>query len=67
MTSLAEAADLRRLRHHRQLLKFCGMEHATMQSGMFRVQSRLVKELQAENRHPTNEEAALARYIGWRG
>jgi transposase len=31
---LAEAGDLRRFRHHRQFLKFCGMDLATVQSGL---------------------------------
>jgi transposase len=35
-TMLAETGDLRRFRHHRQFLKFCGMDLATVQSGMFR-------------------------------
>ena len=43
MTLLAEAGDLRRFRHHRQFLKFCGMDLATVQSGMFRGQSRISK------------------------
>ena len=43
MTILAEAGDLRWFRHHRQFLKFCGMDLATMQSGMFRGQSRISK------------------------
>jgi len=43
MTILAEAGDLRRFRHHRQFLKFCGMDLATTQSGMFRGQSRISK------------------------
>ena len=43
MTILAEAGDLRRFRHHRQFLKFCGMDLATMQSGIFRGQSRMSK------------------------
>ncbi len=43
MTILAEAGDLRRFRHHRQFLKFCGMDLAKMQSGMFRGQSRISK------------------------
>jgi hypothetical protein len=30
---LAEAGDLRRFRHHRQFLKFCGLDLATYQSG----------------------------------
>ena len=40
---LAEAGDLRRFRHHRQFLKFCGLDLATVQSGMFRGQSRFSK------------------------
>jgi hypothetical protein len=43
MTILAEAGDLRRFRHHRQFLKFCGMNLATMQSGQFRGRSRISK------------------------
>jgi transposase len=43
MTILAEAGDLRRFRHHRQFLKFCGMDLATVQSGMFRGQSKISK------------------------
>ncbi len=43
MTILAGAGDLRRFRHHRQFLKFCGMHLATVQSGMFRGQSRISK------------------------
>jgi transposase len=43
LTILAEAGDLRRFRHHRQLLKFCGLDLATYQSGQFRGQTRLSK------------------------
>lgn len=43
MTILAEAGDLRRFRHHRQFLKFCGLDLATHQSGQFRGQTRLSK------------------------
>jgi len=43
LTILAEAGDLRRFGHHRQFLKFCGMDLATMQSGMFRGQTKLSK------------------------
>ena len=43
MTILAEAGDLRRFHHHRQFLKFCGMDLATVQSGMFRGQSKISK------------------------
>lgn len=40
---LAEAGDLRRFHHHRQFLKFCGMDLATVQSGMFRGRSKISK------------------------
>ena len=43
MTILAEAGDLRRFRHHRQFLKFCGMDLATVQSGLFRGRSKISK------------------------
>ena len=43
MTILAEAGDLRRFRHHRQFLKFCGLDLATHQSGQFRGQTRISK------------------------
>lgn len=43
MTILAEAGDLRRFHHHRKFLKFCGMDLATVQSGMFRGQRRISK------------------------
>jgi transposase len=39
LTVLAEAGDLRRFRHHRQLLKFCGFDLATHESGQFRGQT----------------------------
>ena len=40
---LAEAGDLRRFRHHRQFLKYCGFDLATHQSGQFRGQTKLSK------------------------
>jgi transposase len=43
LTILAEAGDLRRFGHHRQFLKFCGLDLATQQSGTFRGQTRLSK------------------------
>lgn len=43
LTILAEAGDLRRFRHHRQFLKFCGLDLSTHQSGTFRGQTRLSK------------------------
>ena len=43
LTILAEAGDLRRFGHHRQFLKFCGLDLATHQSGTFRGQTKLSK------------------------
>jgi transposase len=43
LTILAEAGDPRRFNHHRQFLKFCGMDLATIQSGTFRGQTKLSK------------------------
>jgi transposase len=43
LTVLAEAGDLRRFRHHRQFLKFCGLDLATHQSGQFRGRTKLSK------------------------
>ena len=43
MTILAEAGDLRRFGHHRQFLKFCSLDLATLQSGMFRGRTKLSK------------------------
>ena len=43
LTILAEAGDLRRFNHHRQFLKFCGMDLSTIQSGTFRGQTKLSK------------------------
>ena len=41
LTILAEAGDLRRFGHHRQFLKFCGLDLATCQSGTFRGRTKL--------------------------
>lgn len=43
LTILAEAGDIRRFGHHRQFLKFCGLDLATQQSGTFRGQTKLSK------------------------
>lgn len=43
LTIIAEAGDLRRFGHHRQFLKFCGMDLSTIQSGTFRGQTKLSK------------------------
>ena len=43
MTILAEAGNMRRFRHHRQFLKYCGLDLAKTQSGMQRGQEQLSK------------------------
>jgi transposase len=43
LTVLAEAGDLRRFRHARQFLKFCGLDLATSQSGAYRGRTQLSK------------------------
>lgn len=43
LTILAEAGDLRRFGHHRQFLKFCGLDLSTQQSGQSRGVTRLSK------------------------
>lgn len=43
LTIFAEAGDLRRFGHHRQFLKYCGLDLAKNQSGMFRGQEKLSK------------------------
>lgn len=40
---IAEAGDIRRFAHHRQFLKFCGLDLSTQQSGTFRGQTKLSK------------------------
>lgn len=74
LTILAEAGDLRRFNHHRQFLKFCGMDLATIQSGTFRGQTKLSKYGNARLRRtlwmagqvPVDEDArkpiAMRRY-----
>lgn len=43
LTILAEAGDLRRFAHHRQFLKYCGLDLAKCQSGQYKGQERLSK------------------------
>ena len=50
-TILAEAGDLRRFPHHRQFVKFCGLDLSTQQSGQFRGTSRLSKHGNARLRY----------------
>jgi transposase len=48
---LAEGGDLRRFRHHRQFLKFCGLDLATHQSGQSCGHTRLSKRGNARLRY----------------
>jgi transposase len=48
---LAEAGDLRRFGHHRQFLKFCGLDLAKSQSGASRGRERLSKRGNARLRY----------------
>ncbi len=43
MVRVTLANDLRRFGHHRQFLKFCGLDLATIRSGTFRGQTKLSK------------------------
>ncbi len=43
LTILAEGGDLRRFAHHRQFLKYCGLDLAKNQSGTLRGQEKLSK------------------------
>lgn len=43
LTILAEAADLRRFAHHRQFLKYCGLDLSKTQSGQSRGREKLSK------------------------
>ena len=43
LTILAEGGDLRRFSHHRQFLKYCGLDLAKSQSGQSRGQEKLSK------------------------
>ncbi len=43
LTVLAEAGDLRRFKHERQFLKFCGLDLSTSQSGAYRGRTQLSK------------------------
>lgn len=43
LTILAEGGNLRRFAHHRQFLKYCGLDLAKNQSGTFRGQEKLSK------------------------
>lgn len=43
LTITAEAGDLRRFHHHRQFLKFCGLDLSTQQAGQYRGQTGVSK------------------------
>jgi transposase len=57
---LAEAGDLRRFDHHRQFLKFCGLDLAKTQSGSFRSRERLSKRGNARLRYALWQAAMSA-------
>jgi transposase len=57
---LAEAGDLRRFRHHRQFLKFCGLDLAKIQSGASRSRERLSKRGNARLRYALWQAAMTA-------
>jgi transposase len=43
LTIISETGEFARFKHHRQYLKFCGLDLSTTQSGQFRGQSKLSK------------------------
>ncbi|MEO8417396.1 MAG: IS110 family transposase [Methylophilaceae bacterium] len=51
LTILAEGGDLRRFGHHRQFLKYCGLDLAKNQSGAFRGQEKISKRGNARLRY----------------
>jgi transposase len=57
---LAEAGDLRRFDHHRQFLKFCGLDLAKAQSGAYRSRERLSKRGNARLRYALWQAAMSA-------
>ena len=50
LTILAEGGDLRRFGHHRQFIKYCGLDLAKNQSGTLRGQDKLSKRGNAKLR-----------------
>ncbi len=60
LTILAEAGDLRRFAHHRQFLKYCGLDLAKCQSGQFRGHEKLSKRGNARLRFAFWFAAAIA-------
>lgn len=57
---LAEAGDLRRFAHHRQFLKFCGLDLAKSQSGLSRSRERLSRRGNARLRYALWQAALSA-------
>jgi transposase len=60
LTILAEAGDLRRFHHHRQFLKYCGLDLAKSQSGNSRGQDMLSKRGNARLRQAFYMAATVA-------
>jgi transposase len=64
LTILAEARDLRRFRHARQFLKYCGFDLCTEQSGRFRGTTHLSKRGNARLRFACWMAATVAVRMG---
>lgn len=60
MNILAEAGDLRRFKHHKQFLKFCGFDLATHQSGKYQSKPALSKRGNARLRLAFWQAALIA-------
>ncbi|ESZ30494.1 transposase IS116 [Mesorhizobium sp. L2C084A000] len=61
LTVIAEAGDLRRLGHHRQFLKFCGLDLSTQKSGQYRGQTlAFLSILTRATSTPPNHSGELA-------
>ena len=69
LLATAIATSMRGFRHHRQFLKFCGMDLATVQSGMFRGRSKIPKYGNARLRRtlwPAGQTAVLKKTNSFR-
>jgi len=60
LSILAEGGDLRRFKHHKQFLKFCGFDLATHQSGKYKSNSSLSKRGNARLRLVFWQAATIA-------
>ena len=60
LTILGETGDMRRFKHHRQYLKFCGFDLATHQSGKYKSKASLSKRGNARLRLAFWQAASIA-------